>query len=349
MTERKRLSPPEADAVFEGGGVKAVALVGAILEAEDRGVRWQNLAGTSGGAVVAALLAAGYRGAELLAELERLDLRSLQDRPRPLGLPLLGEAAGLLRSFGLYRGDAFLERMRALLADRGVRTFRQLRLAGAADQRYRYRVRVITADVSARRLVVLPDGIAAYGYDPDGLEVALAVRMSMGIPFFFEPVWLRNRRTGAVHALVDGGILSNFPVWLFDVQGVPRWPTFGFLLDEGAGVTPRFRHLLHYARALWNTATTAHDAMAIEESLDEGAALELARHTRARTIAIRTLGVGTTEFDLTPERKQALLMEGRRAAAEFFDRFDFQAYVRRFRTPAADVDTPGADPYTSPL
>jgi len=55
--------PSEADAVFEGGGVKGIALVGGGAGAEAAGVReWKNVAGASAGAIVAALLAAGYKG-----------------------------------------------------------------------------------------------------------------------------------------------------------------------------------------------------------------------------------------------------------------------------------------------
>ena len=28
--------------------------------------------------------------------------------------------------------------------------------------------------------------------------------------------------------MVDGGILSNYPIWIFDSPTTPRWPTFGF-------------------------------------------------------------------------------------------------------------------------
>ncbi len=56
-----------ADGVFEGGGVKGIAFAGAIAAAEkDGGVReWVNIAGTSAGAIVAALLAVGYDAAGL--------------------------------------------------------------------------------------------------------------------------------------------------------------------------------------------------------------------------------------------------------------------------------------------
>jgi NTE family protein len=58
--------PAEADAVFEGGGVKGVALAGAVAAAEEAGVSvWKNVAGTSAGAIVACLIVMGYDGRRL--------------------------------------------------------------------------------------------------------------------------------------------------------------------------------------------------------------------------------------------------------------------------------------------
>ena len=62
MTKKENL---RADAVFEGGGVKGIGLVGAVAVAEERGYQWVNIAGTSAGAIVAALLAVGYSVAEI--------------------------------------------------------------------------------------------------------------------------------------------------------------------------------------------------------------------------------------------------------------------------------------------
>ncbi len=61
-----------ADLVFDGGGVKGIALVGALSVLEEEGFQPQNVAGTSAGAIVATLLAAGYTAVQLrdiLAEL----------------------------------------------------------------------------------------------------------------------------------------------------------------------------------------------------------------------------------------------------------------------------------------
>ena len=59
--------------------------------------------------------------------------------------------------------------------------------------------------------------------------------------------------------------------------------------------------------------------------------LYLDKATFARTIPIPTLGVGTTEFEITPERVRALYDSGHKAASEFLDGWDFGAYIEEFR------------------
>ena len=72
-------------------------------------------------------------------------------------------------------------------------------------------------------MLVLPRDAREYlGIDPDELEIARAVRMSMSIPMFFDPVVHRNPTdTSDEHVIVDGGLLSNFPIWLFDSPAGP--------------------------------------------------------------------------------------------------------------------------------
>src|SRR5207247_10100682 len=84
--------------------------------------------------------------------------------------------------------------------------------------------------VTTHTLLLLPRDAQAIGRDPDDLEVAEAVRMSMSMPVFFEPVTVQANGRDVI--LVDGGMLSNFPVWVFDSDGVPDWPTFGLKLVD---------------------------------------------------------------------------------------------------------------------
>ena len=70
--------------------------------------------------------------------------------------------------------------------------------------------------------------------------------------------------------------------------------------------------------------------------------LYVGRRGFARTIPIPTLGVGTTAFDLSPERKQALYESGRFAAEDFLETWDFEAYIAEFRQ-RADALAPQGD------
>ena len=322
------------DLVFEGGGVKGIALAGAVAALEERGYRPQNVAGTSAGAIAAALLAAGYSGRELREIVLGLDYRKFRDRAWEDKIPLIERSLSLLLDLGIYEGDAFLRWMRDRLEARNVRTFADLVQPGATgDPKYRSRLQVIASDVTTHELLVLPRDARKLGIEPDALEVALAVRMSMSIPIFFEPVRIENRQTGRTHVIVDGGMLSNYPVWLFDERGVPEWPTFGLLLVEPeptvslAARLPRTRMeghgpgaVIDYLKALAQTVMEAHDRLYVEQA------------NYARTIAIPTLGVAATDFDLGRERIMALYESGRRAADAFLETWDFEAYVAEYRS-----------------
>ena len=73
------------DLVFEGGGLKGIALAGAYSVLEERGYRPQNMAGASAGAIVAALVAAGYTADELREAIARSDFNSLKDHNEQSG------------------------------------------------------------------------------------------------------------------------------------------------------------------------------------------------------------------------------------------------------------------------
>jgi NTE family protein len=320
------------DLVLEGGGVKGIGLAGAYEVLEAAGYRAANVAGTSAGAITAALIAADYRSDELREIVFDLDFESFEDT-RWYEETWAGYGLNLLREQGVYRGEVFLEWMRDKLERKGVRTFADVQ-TGDADPKYASRLQVIVSDVTARRLLVLPRDAAELGLDPDRLEVADAVRMSMSIPLFFEPVRIENATTNHEHLIVDGGMLSNFPVWLFDCAHgqAPKWPTFGLLLVEPDPTTPitarlpkpvhaprGARGLIDLISAMAHTMMEAHDRLYLEQA------------SFARTIPIPTLGVGTTEFGISPERKRALYDSGKHAAATFLEAWDFEGYVRGFR------------------
>lgn len=322
------------DLVCEGGGVKGIGLAGAWSLLYERGYRPKRIAGTSAGAITAALIAAGYSGDEvkqvLLPDTGPFDFNQFKDKNWEDRIPLVGSTLSILLQQGIFEGRFFYEWMRGLLAKKGVRTFADLRAEEGESC-----LQVIVSDLTAREMLVLPRDAAKLGFDsPMEMEVALAVRMSMSIPLFFEPVKFIHRKTHEEHVLVDGGLLSNFPVWLFDCgEGkVPRWPTFGLLLVEPDPKTPLsarvpkvdheplgLKGLNHLLSGLVHTAMEAHDRFYLE------------RAQFVRTISIPTLGIGTVEFNVSNERAKALYQSGQDAATDFLAHWDFEAYKEEFR------------------
>ena len=313
----------QADLVLEGGGAKGLGTVGAVTALQEAGYSFPRVAGTSVGALAAAFVATGAGPAEITRVLGRLDLPRVADRALPV--PLLGEGWSLLVGSGAYAGEYLREWVETELARLGVRTFADLRRHDAGDDatlgpERRYALVVMATDVTNGRLLRLPWDYPLFDLDPDEQLVADAVRMSLSIPFYFRPCSLTDPVTGRTATVVDGGVLSNFPIEIFDrTDGVrPRWPTVGVRLlpDLPAGLgdllpgydlpTPPPVRLLQQLVA---TALVGRDQTHLERP-----------GVRERTMSVDTSGTGIVEFGLGPAERDALLARGRRAAQEFLAR-----------------------------
>jgi NTE family protein len=324
----------KADAVFEGGGVKGIGLVGAIAAFEDAGIEWQNLAGTSAGSIVATLLAVGYDAAELRDVMDnRVDFRTLKDVTGIGRVPVLGPWLSLLFYRGMYAGDFFLQLMRDLIEEKtgeAALTFGDLVLPKEPEDsqedyenKYKYKLRVIASDISNKTMLALPQDIRLLGLDPDRLEVARAVRMSISFPFFFRPVQIEEPEPAErTHFIVDGGMLSNFPIWLFDSPAgqTPAWPTLGFLLAEpepAGGPYLPIHGLLSMGRAMIDTMAGFYDRKILEE------------YDVSRVVRIPTGAHSTLNFNLDAAARDWLYRSGKRAAQDFLAGFDWDAYKHR--------------------
>ncbi|WP_430108644.1 patatin-like phospholipase family protein [Paenibacillus sp. B1-33] len=313
------LVPKEVDAVFEGGGVRGIAFVGAIETMEAQGCVWQRIAGCSAGSIVAALLASGYSGSEIKALMKSLDYQQLLGRTWLNEVPLLSRALPLLLRSGMYVNEPLERTLEKWLAQKGVCTFGDLP---------RGKLTIIASNVSNGKMVVLPDDLPDYGLTPAEFPIARAVRMSTTLPFFFQPYRWRTPLGCRPYWILDGGLLSNYPIWLFDAPTVPRWPTFGFRLTEKRTYDPvrRIRGPISLFDAMFKTMLQAHDQRHVD------------KHSESRTIFIPTHKVVTTKFDLT-EYDQAWLMEsGQRAAQSFLASWNFEKYKREFRAQESDVN-----------
>ncbi|MDX2215684.1 MAG: patatin-like phospholipase family protein [Oculatellaceae cyanobacterium bins.114] len=346
-----RMPPPSAqdgqiyiDGVFEGGGVRGIAFLGALRCCSDLGFRWRKLAGTSAGAITAAFVAANFEIDELERVVGGMDFMQFLTQ-KTSWLILNGNPADDLRSpvqmmlfllaarkLGQYSSEPFRAWLDSNLKKRGLATFSDIK-ANSGD----LELKVVISDISQGEMLVIPDDLVFPDYDdpkgrslqeqlnlktPDDFPIAEAVRLSMSIPLFFEPGELGDRK----RKIVDGGILSNFPLWLYDVQPpaakavnneaskaspkkCPRWPTFGFRLVEDSvrrsnNITGPFGLL----GGMFKTMMVARDRYHLNQR-DEG---------RVINIDVTTANVTATEFDLSTTKKNILYRQGYLVTKQFF-------------------------------
>jgi predicted acylesterase/phospholipase RssA len=326
---------PKADLVLEGGGMKGLGLVGAVRRLMLDGYTSERVAGTSAGAVVAAFVAAGASADEVNELMGSLDYSRVPDRAPP-GIPLVSEGISLLTHRGAYEGDYIRDFVHEELAKRGVTTFADLRRRARGDDPnlepfQRYKLVVTATDITHGRLLRLPWDYGLIGLDPDEQLVADAVRASISIPLYFEPVELRNPATGEKTTLVDGGVLSNFPIEIFDRtdRKPPRWPTLGVRVipDLPAGDANLFPLAalpalppVHLLEQVVTTAIVGHDQTYLERPC-----------VRRRTIQVDTAEVGVVDFDAPKSVRDQVVANGDAAAAAFLASWDFDAYRRDCR------------------
>lgn len=329
-----------ADLVLAGGGVKGIGHVGAVAALREAGYRFPRVAGTSAGSIVGALTAAGMTSERMLEVMGALDWQRFRDPDLIDRIPWLGPATSVLLDHGIYEGDYVREWLGNQLADLGVQRFGDLRISdpeSSLEPDESYKLVVMATDVTRGELVRLPwDYGSRYGLDPDDQLVADAVRASVSIPIFFEPVRLVHS-DGTASTLVDGGVLSNYPIDVFDrTDGqLPRWPTFGVTLlprlpagnvQLFPALGPFRRGLPHYLESLVTTTVVGRDQAYLAKPW-----------VQARTIDVDTSDVGVVEFDVDERGRAALHEGGFGAASEFLATWDFDAYRRRFRSePAQD-------------
>ncbi|WP_342512153.1 patatin-like phospholipase family protein [Sporosarcina sp. FSL K6-1522] len=285
------------DGVFSGGGLKGFALVGAYQVLEEKGYRFQRVAGTSAGAILASFIAAGYTAKEIEELLNELDVALLLD-PRKTIIPLpIMKWLWLYWRLGLYQGKALEQWFLEKLSAKGIYTFGDLPPGS---------LKLIASDLTNGKMMVLPDDLPDYGVSVDSFPIARALRMSCGIPFFFEPVTMKVGSGDTI--VVDGGVLSNFPMWLFDdANGKKERPVLGLKLSRQQEDMPGhvIKNGLDLFEALFSTMKNAHDEKYISRSHEKN------------IIFIPVDDYSATQFDLDEETKNELMEKGRIRTEQF--------------------------------
>lgn len=283
------------DGVFSGGGLKGYALVGAYQVIEEKGYQFKRVAGTSAGAILACFIAAGFTSKEIEELLSELDTLTLLD-PRKTILPIpFMKWINLYWRLGLYQGKALENWFLEKLALKGVYTFSDIEEGS---------LKLVASDLTNGKIMVLPDDLESYGISAASFPIARALRMSCGIPFFFEPVKLKVTSTDTI--IVDGGVLSNFPMWIFD-NGNKERPILGLKLSSNSEeMEPhKITNGLNLFEALFSTMKNAHDERYISRKIEKN------------IIFIPVEDYKATQFDLSEDMKNELLEKGRSRANQF--------------------------------
>ena len=323
--------------VFEGGGVKGIAYVGAMEVLDTKGIlkEIQRVGGTSAGAINAVLLGLNYSVAETREILGRLNFRKFLDD----SWGIIRDTNRLITEFGWYKGDYFREWIGGIIkAKTGNSESTFLEVNGLKTERQFRDMYFMGTNLSTGF-----GEIFSFDHTPRTC-VADAVRISMSIPLFFAA---KRSMRGDVY--VDGGVVDNYPVKLFDrqkyVAAHSRMPeyyekhnqelrqtgktispyvynqeTLGFRLDSAREIAvfrdqaePEHRKIEDFFAYTWAL---------VETILNIQSSQHLHSDDWQRTIYLDTLGVGTTEFDLSDDKKTALVESGRVNTKKYFAWYD---------------------------
>jgi predicted acylesterase/phospholipase RssA len=185
---------------------------------------------------------------------------------------------------------------------------------------------LVASDTTGKQMLVLNHITAP------ALPVAWATRMSMSIPLLWqEVIWHKewgnyNGKDVEGHAIVDGGLLSNFPMELFlsdlkDVTSVMgdkvSQETIGFLIDGELDV-PNMPQIAEAAGPnIWNLTTIQRISRLVDTTLSARDKMVIDSYSNL-VVHMPAKGVGTTEFDMTEARRSALVAAGKQALKEYF-------------------------------
>ncbi len=294
--------------VFQGGGCRAAAFAGAYEAAFGLGVRFSEVAGTSAGSIVAALLAAGAEPGFLTSKLRVLDFNTMLVKPERSIFGRRSPWLSFLRP--IPKGATFdsvveVVVMGGLYSSEGIGKWVEdclQELLGKRNKSVEFQDLPVPLHVVAGNLDAMKPRVWSSRTTP-AYSVAHAVRASCTIPLFFQPV------EEGTTLLVDGGVVSNLP--LFVVTGSERQMN-----------RHRKRVLLFMLEAETQRKRADHIIELLDQlvslSIDGGTDVQLRFAPDVARIVISTGSVKATDFNhMTKDQVEMLIESGRNAADGF--------------------------------
>lgn len=281
--------------VFEGGGVKGIAYIGALKALADRGFHPFRVAGTSVGAIISSLIACGYSPEELKKIMFELDFEKLKGKNNYSRIKGIGPLINMLVSKGMYSITPLEKELEELYLAKGKSKFIDLK---RGDD---YILKVVVTDLTSRKIVVIPNDLKRYSIDPDAFPIAKGVAMSSCMPFFYQPMKLLK------NLVIDGGVVSNFPLWIFNKS--EKLPTIGFnLYSKKDKINHRSPFLDYIASVISSGQINKYRTVS----------------DQIKIININTFNIKTMDFKISAKDKHRLYISGYASAMKFLQENDFK-------------------------
>ena len=316
---------------LEGGGVRGIAYAGVIKVLEEQSVlqKIEKVAGSSAGAIAGLMISIGYTAKEMDSLLMNLAIERFNDGKGGA----IGKYKRVKSNFGIYKGDRFEKWLKELIASKTGNedlTFTALHKLHLKDPTYKD-LYVTGTNLSKQQLEIF-----SYEHTPH-MPVALAVRISGGIPFYFEPIVLdnnlqrieRNDTLSPLNYYVDGGMLCNYPINMFDSCGDNRNPlvcygsnfnpqTLGIKLERPEQIDSLNNHSITippYDPTNLNEYFLAFSNLLMETVARKYPNLE---NEMGRTIYVSYGNINSRERRIKTEEKRLLYDNGVKAALAYF-------------------------------
>ncbi len=300
----------DVDLVFEGGGILGLYYIGAYKALREYGYSIKRCAGTSAGSVISAAIIAGYSAAELEDIIYQTDFSLFSRKTKLCKIPLVGKPLSIGINKGLYDYRVIETWVNDLLRKKGKASFKDVMENGKSN------LRVIASDVTRSKMLILPEDLKEYAINPAQYSIGRAVAMSCAIPYFFTPVKLKT--LGKVSYIVDGGLLSNFPIWIFDNEVPLARPTIGIKIKNLASNTARGkRDIISYTQDIINAPINQDESNFVRNK------------DLIRTIVIDYNGeIKATDFNKVNKYKRELISKGYESSKRFLDKFNMRNMER---------------------
>lgn len=319
--------------VFEGGGVKGIAYIGTLEVLQEKEIlqNIKRVGGTSAGAIIALLVGLGYSQKELREIFNDMNFINFKDDT--IG-PIRDLYRLLIHGYGWYKGDAFSEWLGHIIENKTGNknsTFKEIKESNKYMEMYFQGTNLTKHTVET---------FSAEKKEYENMPIKDAVRISMSIPLYFKSF----KRDDCYY--VDGGVLSNYPVRLFDRKKytekddhyfIPEYykdllnntndnpyvynkETLGFRLEKKDKIdifTGRAKPNGHEIKSLFSYTWNLISILMENQDI-----IHLTGDDFDRTVYVDSLDISTTQFNIKDFDKMALINSGKACTEEYLKKYE---------------------------